>query len=259
MHNPAQYLARESVLHRTDPRVKLIAVLALSLALLNTASIGLLFTALFLLAVALSSKISPLELLLTTRPVWAFFAILFLVYLLTTAGNPLFSAPGLEYISREGLYLGIVQLSRFFLLFIAASLLTMTTPLAEITLALEYLLRPLRLIKISSHNVALMVSMALRFIPLLLQELKVVQEASAARGADFKGSSLRDKMRFMVYLSTPLLLNIMRRCDQLTEAMDARGYQYGTRTYLYDLTFSRTDYYALGLIAVITVVLWYVG
>ena len=190
MYNQARYSARESVLHRTDPRVKLIAVLALSLALLNTAPLGLFIIVIFLLVVSLSSKIGP-ELLRTTRPVWVFFAILFLIYIFTTAGTPLFSAPGLKYISREGLYLGIVQMSRFFLLFIAASLFTMTTSQADITMALENLLRPLRVIRISSHNVALMVSMALRFIPLLLQELNVIQEASAARGADLKGKTSR--------------------------------------------------------------------
>ncbi len=259
MYNQARYSARESVLHRTDPRVKLIAVLALSLALLNTAPLGLFIIVIFLLVVSLSSKIGPLELLRTTRPVWAFFAILFLIYIFTTAGTPLFSAPGLKYMMCIRDSLGIVQMSRFFLLFIAASLFTMTTSQADITMALENLLRPLRVIRISSHNVALMVSMALRFIPLLLQELNVIQEASAARGADLKGKNLKDKMRFMVYLSTPLLLNVMRRCDQLTEAMNARGYHHGPRTYLYELALSRTDYYALGLIAAIIVVLWYVG
>ncbi|HCF49909.1 MAG TPA: energy-coupling factor transporter transmembrane protein EcfT [Syntrophomonas sp.] len=260
MHDLGQYLHHESALHRSDPRVKLIAVLALSPVILHIEVPGLIMVGALILGAALMGKIGPFELFRTTRPVWPFFMMLFLVYILFTPGTPL--APLASYsikISYEGLHLGASQLFRFVLLILAASLLTMTTSLTEITMGLEHLLRPLRIVRISSHNIALMVSMALRFIPLLQHELQQIQTASAARGADFRCGSPLDKIRLTVYLATPLTLNIIRRSDELAEAMEARGYRPGPRTYLCELAFSRSDYYALGFIAVIIMFLWYLG
>jgi biotin transport system permease protein/energy-coupling factor transport system permease protein len=259
MSNPAQYMHRYSALHRTDPRVKLITVVAMSVVILDTGPWGLLLTALALLAVTLSSKITPWELFLTSRPIWSFLAFLFLIYIATTSGTPLVLIPGLDHISREGLYLGTLQLCRFILLFLTASLLTMSTSLTEITMAVEHLLRPLKIFRISSDNVALMLSMALRFVPLLQREMLQVREAAASRGADWAHSRLIDKIRWIVYLGTPLTLGVMRRADELAEAMEARGYQPGPRTYLNELTLKSSDYYILGLVGILATSLFFLS
>ena len=249
MHEIGQHIDRGSPLHSTDARIKLLTVLALSVVILKTSPGGLLVTALFLLTITLYSKVGPLELFLSTRPVWPFFVILFLVYVFTTPGVYLAAIPPIPIaISREGLYLGTSQISRFFLLLLAASLLTMTTSLIEITMALEHLLRPLQIIGISSHNTALMVNMALRFIPLLQREMLQIRQAAAARGAAMRHVGVQEKIRLLVYLCTPLVLNIIRRSDELVQAMEARGYQPGPRTYLSELVLSKSDFYSLGLV-----------
>lgn len=255
MHDLGQYIDRDSPLHNSDPRVKLAAVLALSLLILRIDFSGIILVVLFLLAACLGASITPIELLRTTRPVWPFFVVLFLIYMLTTPGTSLLPSSWPVTISHEGLMMGTEQILRFFLLTLSASLLTMTTSLTHLTMGLEYLLRPLTLIKISSHDVALMVSMALRFIPLLQQELQQIREASAARGADFRCGGLRAKMRLMIYLAIPLTLGVMQRSDELVEAMEARGYQPGCRTYLNELCFKRSDYFSLALVAVFVIVL----
>ncbi len=260
MHEIGQYIDRDSPLHSTDPRVKLISVLALSVVILKTGPGGLLVTALFLLTITLCSKIRPLELFLSTRPVWPFFAILFLVYIFTTPGTQLAAIPPIPIaISREGLYLGTFQLSRFFLLLLAASLLTMTTSHIEITMALEHLLRPLKIVRISSHNAALMVSMALRFIPLLQREMLQIHQAAAARGVAMKYVGVQEKIRLLVYLSTPLVMNIIRRSDELVQAMEARGYQPGPRTYLNELVLNKSDFYSSGLVLLLILLLLFLA
>ena len=92
-------------------------------------------------------------------------------------------------------------------------------------MGMERLLRPLKMLGISSHNVALMINMALRFIPTLQQEIITVREAALARGAAFEAAGLRSKIRALLILSTPLALSILKRSDDLTDAMEARGYQ----------------------------------
>lgn len=257
MHDLGQYLDHYSPLHSLDPRVKILAVMALSLLILHIDLHGLSVIAGLILALCSLGRISPLYLCRTSRPVWPFFIILFLVYLLFTPGTPVLFTFYSINISYSGIYLGFSQLLRFLLLVLIASLLTMTTGHSEITMALGYLLSPLKVIGVSSHNIALMISLALRFIPTLQQELSQINEAAKARGLDLKYGNLMEKAKAMMRLGSPLTINILGRSEELAQAMEARAYQNGPRTYISELSFRKTDYFALSLIIITSIsVIW---
>jgi energy-coupling factor transporter transmembrane protein EcfT len=259
MYNLGQYVGRESLVHRLDPRIKIIALMALSIVILQVKDLGLLVAAALIMGASKLARLPGGALVRSLRPVLPFFFCLFLLYIFFTPGRLLPGFPmGPLRISYQGLNLGIIQVGKFLLLVLAASLLTMATTLSEITTGLERLLRPLKIVGISSHNVAMMVSLALRFVPVLGEEMKGISEAQLARGANFNPRRLGGKIRAIGYLAAPLAINIFRRCDDLVEAMEARGYQPGPRTYLREQALTRTDYGILGalLVMVFTVLAW---
>jgi energy-coupling factor transporter transmembrane protein EcfT len=116
---------------------------------------------------------------------------------------------------------------------------------------IERLLRPLRVLRIPSHDVAIMISMAFRFVPAFLHELQRIKEAQMARGADFRNNNLLQRVRATARLLPPLILSFLRRADDLAAAMEARGYQRGPRTYLSQLRISRADIAALLVMAMV--------
>ncbi len=251
MYNLGQYIPRESAVHSRDPRVKLIAVIALSIVILYVNAIGLLLVTAMAIAISQLARIPMGSLLKALRPVLPFFLGLFFLYIFFTPGRPLPPFPiGPVQISYEGLNLGIIQVSKFLLLVVAASILTMTTTPSEITIGLERLLRPIRITGISSHDIAMLVSLALRFMPTLLDEMNSVNEAQLARGANFNSHRMSGKIKAISYLAVPLSVNIFRRCDELVDAMEARGYQSGHRTYLRELVLSRADYCIIAAIII---------
>lgn len=253
-----QYIDKDSPVHSCDPRVKLLAVLALSIVILRLDSTGLMITTGFVFAISLLANISIVLLFKSTRPFWSLFAMLFFIYAFFSPGNSILPFTlGPIIISYEGLYLGVFQVGKFLLLILTASLLTMTTQLSELTIGVERLLRPLQIIGISSHNIALMVSMAIRFIPTLHIEINNIREAQLARGANFQ-PGLRGKVGLIICIATPLTISILRRSDELVQAMEARGYQPGKRTYLRELVFTAKDYIALGIISLIIIIICWV-
>ncbi|MGE5396981.1 MAG: energy-coupling factor transporter transmembrane component T family protein, partial [Chitinophagales bacterium] len=158
---------------------------------------------------------------------------------------------GFFHATYKGLYQGLLQTGRFLLLVVAGALLPMTTSPTEITMGLEYLLRPLRIVGVSSQNVATMVSVALRFVPILLDETQSAREAQWARGANLSNHSLKSSFEFITRLSIPVLLSAFRHADQLVDAMTARGYHQGPRTYLHDLKLKTPDYIVLAATAAV--------
>ncbi len=187
MHDLGQYLERDSYLHRLDSRVKLLVVMALSLFTLHLTLPGLLLIVGLIGGLCLLGKISPRLLWRTTKPVWPFFIALFLVYVLFTPGTlqtPALLSFYVIDISPAGSYLGLSQVLRFLLLVMIAALLTMTTGHRQLIMALEYLLQPLKIFRISPRHIALMVGLALRFVPTLQQEFSLIKQAAQARGLD---------------------------------------------------------------------------
>lgn len=243
MYNLGQYIPRESPVHKRDPRTKIIAVIAFSILIMQMNTIWLLGVCGLIIACSKLARI-PLQLLLSTlRPVLPFLFFLFLIYMFATPGRPLpLLSHSLVHITYDGLYLGLEQIGRFLLLVLTASILTMTTSPSEITTGLERLLRPLKVIGISSHNVAMMVSLALRFVPTLLDQMNHIREAQLARGANFNTLRPSQKIKALSYLAISLSINTLSSCNELVDAMESRGYHQGDRTYLTELSFTRSDY-----------------
>ena len=226
-----------------DPRTKIIGAAALSIACLHSAVPFLLAASLLGLAICVSARLQARRLYLAARPALPFIAIVFLLHAITAteAGSSVFRL-GSVRIAREGLLEGGLLAWRFALLLLAGFLLTMTTRPAALTSGMERLLRPMRLLGVSSQDVALMLSLALRFMPVLQEEMETLKDAQLARGASFASGGVAGRVRALSGLALPLSLAVFRRCDHLVEAIHARAYGGGPRTDLRDLALTRQDW-----------------
>ncbi len=234
-----QYVPGDSFVHRLDPRVKIAAAVLTSVVILDAGAAESLAVTSFLLAAAALAGLSAGRIAGALRPLAWFFAILFGLHLFLTEGRPI--AAALPAVSWEGLRRGAGVTWQFAALVVSAAILTMTTAPSEIVGGLERLLRPFNRIGVPSHDIALMVSVALRFVPTLLEELERMREAQEARGADFRAGGPVGRLRKTATLVIPLILCTFRRADELALAMEGRGYHRGPRTYLRELHFTRTD------------------
>ena len=251
-----QYIAGESPIHRLDPRVKIASVIGLSIVVLRGDILTQLVVTAFLIGLIPVSRFSPGQLLKSLRPMMFFLGILFLLHLFFTNGKALPPFPLWHVtITYEGAYLGVLISWRFGLLLTAASFLTLTTSPSELVSGIERMLRPLNVFRLPSHDIAIMISIALRFLPTFLKEIERIREAQMARGANFKTGSLHRRIRAVRALVMPLIFNMIHRADDLAVAMEARGYRRGPRTTMKELTLSRNDYMALGVVTLMISIL----
>ncbi len=243
-----QYLPVKSPVHRLDPRTKFMAVVAIML--LTLAVSNLLIYILLLSWLGLLVAIARLPLGLVFRNLRSFlwlFLFTFIIHLFFTEGRTL---PLVGLGTIEGFWRGLFFCVRVAILVLSASMLTLTTSPLELTDGLERLLLPLKWFGLSPHALALMLVIALRFIPTFIEEANTIQKAQLARGAIFTGHLLR-RARSLVPLLVPLFLSAFRRADELAVAMEARNYQTdGPRTSFQQLKFSRTDYGSLIFLAI---------
>ena len=247
------YIDGESIIHRLDPRVKILSVIASSILILNGNTVTLAVAGIVLLALIAASRIAPRHILEALRPMLVFFVLIFLLHLLFTDGTPIPPFPSWRFtITYEGLYRGAVITWQFVLLVVAASILTMTTSPTELVNGIERLMRPLGLLGIPSHDLAIMISIALRYVPTLLQEIDRIKEAQMARGANFKTGTLAQRTKATASLLLPLVMNSLRKADELSTAMEARAYNRGPRTYMRELRMSLADYAAIAVMVLIT-------
>jgi len=238
-----QYAHRESVIHRLDPRTKILMSFFLMMILLITKRLEVIV--LFVVAVPVLFIVSKLGLglvLRNCRAFWGLFLLTFLIHGLFTPGKILFKIPMVSvFITQEGVYLGFVYMIRIGILIVLANCLTLTTSPMSLTDAIERFLTPFRRIGIPAHEIAMMLSISLRFIPILIDEAERIRRAQVSRGSQFDGNILR-KLRSIVPLIIPLFLSTFRRAHDLALAMDARCYQGGARrTNYYVLRFRRID------------------
>lgn len=224
-----QYLSGTSVVHRLDPRTKITIVGLFMIVLFtasNAAAYGVL-TAFTLLAVFLA-RVPPAMLVRGLRPVLFLLLLTFALQLFLTRGTPLFVA-GPLVATREGLRLGIFMVLRLLLLLVIASLLTLTTSPVALTDGLEAVLGPLKLVGVPAHELAMMMTIALRFIPTLMEEADKIMKAQMARGADFETGNPLRRARSLIPLLVPLFVSAFRRADELAAAMESRCYRGGLR------------------------------
>ncbi|MBA2176958.1 energy-coupling factor transporter transmembrane protein EcfT [Halobacillus locisalis] len=244
-----QYVPGESFVHRLDPRSKIAIIFFFVLIVFfanSVMSYGLL--ALFAIGAAASSKVPLPYIMKGLKPVWFLIIFTFLLHLIVTKeGDVLYNLWGWK-IYEEGLVQGAAISLRFFLLILVTSLLTLTTTPIEITDAIEELLGPLKKIRFPVHELALMMSISLRFIPTLMQETEKISKAQASRGVDFRTGSFKDRIKAVIPLLVPLFVSAFKRAEELAMAMEARGYRGGEgRTKLRELSISKLDYYLYAL------------
>jgi energy-coupling factor transport system permease protein len=239
---PGMYMAADSVLHRLDPRVKMgaaLALMALPFAVHSLAGYAL-FTAFIALLAALSAT-PPTALLCTLRTIVLLGCLMFFFYLFTTPGRPLVSV-GQVVVTWEGLLVGGVQIYRLCLLVIISTLLTFTTSPTQLAHGLEALLAPLQRAGLPVREFALVVTISLRFVPALFDEIDKIAKAQQARGVDMTSKNPLRQMRSWVPLFVPIFVAAFRRADDLATAMEARGFRSAAqRTRLYPLRLTRHD------------------
>lgn len=251
----AQYYPGGSVVHRLDPRVKFIAVSALAVALFVRDSFaGLsLYAAAGIAAYALSG-VPVAWFWRAVRPLLWLVGLTFLAQILFARGTP-FCSIWILHFSWAGIELAAFLSMRLLVLVLIGSVLTLTTPPLALTDGLAWLGRPLRHLRVPTDELALMVTIALRFIPTLLVELEQIMRAQRARGADFSSGGPIKRAKALVPVLTPLFVLSFRRADELALAMEARCYRPGVvRTRLHPLRIGTADVVWLGLTAAIVVV-----
>ncbi len=241
-----QYLAGDSVLHRLDPRTKILSTLVFMIVLFLVPSLaGYLILAALAVFLVMLARV-PLRMVLRGLKPLAFILVLtFSLQLFMTRGETLFRLGGLVA-TREGLNMGILMVFRLSLLIVTTSLLTLTTSPIALTDGIEHLLRPFRRLGVPAHELAMMMTIALRFIPTLLEEADKIMKAQMARGADFHSGNLLRRARSLVPLLVPLFVSSFRRADELAMAMEARCYRGGEgRTRMKELRMGLRDAVAL--------------
>jgi energy-coupling factor transporter transmembrane protein EcfT len=250
MINLGQYRPGDTLLHRLDPRVKICALMALSLLIFAATPVGIALISVVLTALIRTARLTLAQTATALKPVLFFMTMIFFMHLFTTEGTPLFAFSPLPVtITREGLARGTYVTWQFAGLVIAAAILTMTTLPSDLVGGIERLLRPLSRVGIPSQEIAVMIAMAFRFMPMLLEEYDRLRMAQMARGADFSAGSVILRMRAVALLAVPLLLSAFRRADELVMAMEARGYRRGPRTMLHELRMTGTDVAAFAVMA----------
>jgi len=239
---PGMYVAADSPLHRLDPRVKMGAALLLITLPFSARSLesGLLLS-LFVALLVILSSLPLLALLGTLRTVFWLGLFMFLFYSLTVPGRPLVSLGGIS-VTWEGLLAGLAQVYRLVLLVTVASLLTYTTSPAQLSHGLEAMLGPLARLGLPVRELAMVLTIALRFVPTLFEEVDKITMAQRARGADIRTGGLWRRLRSRGPVFVPILVSAFRRAEELATAMEARGFR-GTqhRTRLHRLRLTRWD------------------
>ncbi len=238
-----QYFPGKSVVHRLDPRTKLLILIAYIVALFiaaNWVSYGLCFA---FLAVSIAVSKIPLKVIVRgMKPLVLILVFTGILNLFFTGGETvLVSFLGIT-ITAEGLVRAVFMVLRILMLITVTFLLTYTTSPISLTDGLEALLSPLKMIKVPVHELSMMMCIALRFIPTLIEETDKIMSAQKARGADFETGNLMQRVRALVPILVPLFISAFRRADELATAMECRCYHGGEgRTKMKLLHYHRYD------------------
>lgn len=223
-----RYIPGDSVIHRLDPRAKLVAsfYFIAIIFLANNWQSYVLVGAFTIFAILLS-KIDLGFFIRGVRPLIWLMLFTVALQIFFTRGGDVYWSWGIFSVTQAGVINGVFIFCRFVLIIFMSTLLTLTTQPLELSDAIEYLLRPLKAIRFPVHEISLMLSIALRFVPTLMDETEKIMNAQRARGVDFGEGNLIDKMKAVVPLLIPLFVSSFKRADDLATAMEARGYQGG--------------------------------
>lgn len=238
-----QYIPGNSILHRADPRTKMIWTIILMVALFTANNI---FSYVMMLAItAIMLVVSEVPIGFTLKGIKPL-----LIILVITAAINLFTYPGATElwsfgvirITLEGIIQAVVIAGRLSLMVIYGSILTLTTTPIALTDGMESLMRPLKKLRVPVHEIAMMMSIALRFIPTLMEETDRIIKAQASRGADFDTGNILEKAKSFIPVLIPLFVSAFKRADELATAMESRCYRGDVgRTRMKQLTYTKVD------------------
>ncbi|MBE6883784.1 MAG: energy-coupling factor transporter transmembrane protein EcfT [Ruminococcaceae bacterium] len=245
-----QYFPGKSVIHKLDPRIKIILTLAFIVMLFLAKSIAaLMIGVVFIIAAYIISSV-PIKMILKSLkpviPIVIFTAVLNMFFI---EGEPLLSFWKLT-IAKEGVYTAALMVIRIIFLIGGSSLLTYTTSPIMLTDGIERLMSPLKKLKLPVHELAMMMTIALRFIPTLIEETDKIMSAQKARGADLERGNIIQRAKALVPILIPLFVSAFRRADELALAMECRCYRGGSgRTRMKQLKLSSSDFVAAMIVA----------
>lgn len=248
-----QFFPGSSIVHRLDPRCKLLLTIVYIAALFTAQSYVSYAVMLIVTGVCIALSRIPLKVILRgLKPLWIIIALTAVLNIFFTPGRELVSFWKIT-ITYEGLVRAVFMVLRITMLIAGTFLLTYTTSPIALTDAMEILFGPLKKLKVPVHEMSMMMSMALRFIPTLIEETDKIMSAQKARGADFETGNLFQRARALLPLLVPLFVSAFRRADELAIAMESRCYHGGEgRTRLRQLKYRRNDAAVILLFLVLT-------
>lgn len=221
-----RYIPGDSMLHRMDPRAKLFSFLIMIVAVIFTDSVpGYAVTGLILVLISGMSGIRAKVLFDPVMRMYGLFMMIFIMNaLFYSSDDPIWSFWFIN-LSKEGLVQGANVVLRIMLIIVMSGVLTMTTTPMGLMAALEALVRPLKYIRLPAEEIAMILSISIQFIPTLLEESETIKKAQIARGARFESDKLKDRAMALVPMLIPIFLSAFKRADELSVAMEARGYR----------------------------------
>lgn len=244
-----QYFPGHSLIHRLDPRTKLIIMVMYIIALFiakSWISYGIMLA--FLLLCIKISTISPKAIVRGMKPLVIILVFTGILNLFYTEGGRILVRIGAISITTEGIRRAIFMVGRILMLISGTFLMTYTTSPISLTDGLESLMNPLKKLKVPVHELSMMMCIALRFIPTLIEETDKIMSAQKARGADFENGSIMDRAKALIPVLVPLFISAFRRADELATAMECRCYQGGDgRTKMKLLRYGRNDFISFGI------------
>lgn len=255
------YYPGQSLIHRLDPRLKLIISVAMMIIifLLNNWW-QLLIYATFLIVCQVLAGLPGRLLVRSLKPIMWIAIFAFVINTFSVPGNPLLTLGPLT-ITEEGVITGLRMVVRLVLLIVTSTLfLTLTTTPLLLADSLESLLGPLKRIKVPVHELAMMMSIALRFVPTLAEEADKIMKAQSSRGANYDSGKLLDRLKGIISILVPLFVSAIGRAEDLALAMEARCYRGGEgRTKLHELRYSHLDVIFAGAFIIVLAALWTAG
>ena len=242
-----QFYPTGSLIHRIDPRVKFTGTIVYITFLLMVNNFwGYGFAALFIAFLIKISKIPPKLMFRGLRAIIFILIFATTINIFLTQGETVLLSIGFINITAEGLYLAAMMCTRLTLLIVGSSILTLTTSPIQLTAAIESLLSPFKIIKVPAHDIAMMMTIALRFIPTLGEEMDKIIKAQKARGADFDTGSLVKRAKSLLPILVPLFVSAFKRADELSTAMEARCYRGDiNRTKMNIMRLAKQDFYSI--------------
>lgn len=252
-----QYYPKDTTIHRLDPRVKILSVFVFIISLFFIREfVAYTSPVLLLILSIITSKVPVSYILKGLKPIFVIITLTFIINLFMTTGEVLFRIGPLTA-TVEGLRHAVFMAIRLVLLVVGTTLLTLTTSPIELTDGIENILKPFKRVGVPAHELAMMMTIALRFIPTLLEETDKIMKAQMARGADFESGNIIKRAKNLVPLLVPLFISAFRRADELAMAMESRCYRGGeNRTRMRELILHSRDYLATGIMTlyIVTVV-----